>query len=262
MNNLKQSLSQELSRALGQPINVTKQDVKDAIELAEGSDIALGTVLPYVQSIAGKLGLHGESACVEAPAKTLYRIFYKAVANYNKVVSDVPDIGRMRLLIETPKQIEQLRKMFLGSNPEYAENRIGLIVDPHPTNEITTEEFEDFYHVPSSTGRIGIHLALQVKIPGNKLIPFEIQILHKDMVSAEELTRSNYLNAQAIKRTASNEGRELTTEEDQAVKSYDISSQERYTADALRLNLFGLRRSDLCHAKAVRGAEQHLQLVA
>ena len=119
--------------------------------------------------------------------------------------------------------------------------------------------FEDFYWRPSSTGRVGIHLTLDVKVQGRGIVPVEIQIMHKDMVKTEDFTRDNYESAQLIRRQAMLENREPTAEELEAIEGYDASSRQRYAADCVRLDLLDLRRPDLCSAPAKRAV---LKLVA
>jgi len=256
---LRTKMSTELSTDFNQDIYVTEQDILDALELSAGSKEAAKFVVPFARGLAKTLGLKSSAAVSDASTKLLKRIFSKAITQYEKIVSDVPDIGRMRLLIEKPEDIENLRNILLGANPTYTDKRIGDIVDKNPTNEITIDEVEDFYHVPSSTGRIGMHITLLVKIFGNIIVPFEIQVLHKDMVKTEELTRDNYMKAQEIKRVAKAQGRSLTESEQDSVDGYDASSRERYTADAIHLDLFDLRRKDLTNTKIKRVVTENVR---
>lgn len=263
MSKLRLKLSEQLTEATSVPVNVTAEDVQLAKELSQGSEVAgENYVMPYAKNLAKSIGLKVNAACKEAQPKRLYRIFYKAVTQYDKDITQVSDIGRMRLLVENAEQIEALRDKLLHQNRRYKDTRIGRLLDAHPTNEIKIKEVEDYYHYPSSTGRIGMHITLEVVIPGKKVVPYEIQVLHKDMVETEDFTRSNYMNAQAIRRTALAEGRSLTAPEKKAIESYDASSRERYTADALKLGLFDLRRSDIGGMKRKREAAAHLRLAA
>ncbi len=215
---LRTKLSKELSDEFNQPITVTEQDILDALELSHGSKVAAKLVNTYARVLAKSIGLNTSAAVSDPSTKILKRIFSKAIANYDKIVSDVPDIGRMRLLVTGPKDVEKLREILLGKFPTYTDKRVGFVIDRNPTNEITINEVEDFYLVPSVTGRIGMHITLSVKISGNVYIPFEIQVMDKDMVKTEDFTRSNYTNAQAIKRTANVEDRELTLAEQEAIE--------------------------------------------
>lgn len=126
---------------------------------------------------------------------------------------------------------------------------MGVIQNTHPTNNIKFKEFEDFYHAPSSTGRVAIHIACEVKTAKNIWVPFEIQVMLQDMEATEDLTRSNYLNAQALQRRADQENRPVTSEEQSAIDSYNNSSIERYTADCRQYGLMNLRRPDLARAE-------------
>ncbi len=270
-------LSILLSKDFEREIIITPQQLESVKNITRGSNEAMDIVLPHVQRFLKQSGLHKSCAVVEGPCKKLKRFFAKAIGKHDGDINKVPDVGRLRILIEKPEDVIAIRKLFLGDDPKYTSNkdddakridiavrnifsgnnpkytnnkddgveRIGIVEDRHPTNNIAINEFEDYYHVPSSTGRMGIHISLNVTISGKQTIPFEIQVLHKDMVITEDFTRNNYLRAQEIERRAKNEGRPETEEEKMAIENYDNSSKERYIGDALRYNLVELRRSDL-----------------
>lgn len=232
---------------------INSASVAFARRAIEDADQATQIVLPFARNLAKQIGLKPTAAVKEGPNKRLLRIFEKAIGKYDGQVREVPDIARMRILFEKPEDIENLRTLILGGNPRYyAEKqggsaRLGFIQQEwrHPCNNIELTEFEDFCHIPSSTGRVGVHMQLKVRIPGKRERLYEIQCLHKDMQTTEDLTHNNYMNAHKIRRTAMSEGRDLTPEEERAIEAYDNSSKERYLADSLRLDLFPLRRPDL-----------------
>lgn len=247
------TLSVIMSQEFGTPVVIEPVQVKSALDRMKGSEPALNLAIPYVQSITNQLGL--STAIQEGACKRLKRIFYKAIAKHDGNINEVPDVARFRLLIKGPDDIEAIRRYFLGQNPTYykderdKEARKGALIDlrKHPTNQITVEEFEDFYHVPSSTGRMALHIKLNVKIGTGKNVRVEVQVLHEKMVGTEELTRSNYLEAQKIIRRAERAGRtdNMTNKEKAAIEAYDSSSRERYFADAITHGLIDLRRPDL-----------------
>ncbi len=253
------SLSKRLSNIFGVSVKVRGEEVERALTLMHGSEEAVKIAIPYANKIAKSIGLKSSVAVqAEAPHKKLVRIFSKAISKHQGDIECVPDIGRFRILIEKPEDILALRKLFLGQNPTF-NNRQGELLDSHPANNIALREFEDFYWRPSSTGRVGIHLTLDVKVQGTGTVPVEIQIMHKDMVKTEDFTRDNYESAQLIRRRAMLEHREPNAAEMEAIENYDTSSQKRYAADCVRLGLLDLRRPDLCSAPAKRDI---LQLVA
>lgn len=244
-----QTIEKKLSETLNEEVKISPQKVEEALNMINRSDEASEIVCLYANYIVKQIGLKSSAARGEPSCKKIMRILFKAVANYNGDVSKVPDIGRMRILIEKPEDIIALRKMFLGNNPIYKDERLGDLIDAHPTNNITINEFEDYYLVPSSTGRIAIHIGLYIKIPGKEKIPFEIQVVHKDMLTTEEFTRDNFMNAQRIRR----KNRPLTQNEKDMVENYDASSRKRYTADAIKYNLIEpLRRQDLVNVHRAR----------
>lgn len=253
------SLSKRLSHIFDVTVKVTGEEVERALALMHGSEEAVEIAIPYANKIAKSIGLKSSVAVqAEAPHKKLLRIFSKAISKHKGDIGCVPDIGRFRILVEKPEDILAIRKLFLGQNPTF-HDRQGELLDSHPTNNITIREFEDFYWRPSSTGRVGIHLTLDVKVQGRGIVPVEIQIMHKDMVKTEDFTRDNYESAQLIRRQAMLENREPTAEELEAIEGYDASSRQRYAADCVRLDLLDLRRPDLCSAPAKRAV---LKLVA
>lgn len=261
-------LSENLSELLKRDIVISPNEIDEFNVVSAGSEKATGIVTPFANSIVKAIGLKSGAAVVEAPCKKLARAFAKAITKFDGNIGKVPDIGRMRILIEKPEDIIELRKFFLGNNPQYINKRLGVIKDQHPKTNITVREFEDFYYVPSSTGRIAVHIGLDIKVPGFKnAIPFEIQVIHKDMQKAEDFTRDNYENVQLIERRTISEGRlkfdgtpDFTDKELQEIKNYNDSSKARYSGDASRYGLSDLKRPDL----ARRDARLHhqLQLVA
>lgn len=238
-------ISGYLTHLFDKQITVTSASVELAHNIMGRSDEAAKIVIPYANHIINKISLKSAVAASETSCKKLMRIFEKAHGKFEGDVSKVPDVGRMRILIEKPEDIIALRKLYLGNNPRYTKDRIGVLKNQHPSNYIKVIEFEDFYHLPSSTGRMGIHIGLEVKVPGKETVKVEIQVLHKDMVNTEDFTRDNYMNAQLIRRTAKAENRVLTTDELTTIECYDSSSRERYTAEGIQYDLIGLRRSDL-----------------
>jgi hypothetical protein len=226
-------------------------DLEEARELVENAKKASIEALLYAQKISKDLGLNSKEAVVEGPLKKLDRIFEKAIGKHDGHLDEVPDVGRLRILIEKPEDIEALRRRFVARN--------GEILEEHPSNKITVTEFQDNFLHPSSTGRIAIHIALDVRIPGQiDPVPYEIQVIHKDMVATEIFTHDNYQRACEIERKAKAECRKLTADESQAIEHYRESNRQRYMADALRLGLYDLRHprhkmgspSDLLHLVA------------
>lgn len=251
------SLGLKLAPIFGAPPKeiVTKENLTKARELQEFSEEAAPIVLPYAQFIAREIGLDPNDSIIMGPKKTLPRIFSKAIGKFGGDVTSVPDIGRLRELVEDPRHIRELRYMYLGSHPRYERNegsnekeeRVGKVLDRHPTNEITIREFEDFFWIPSKTGRPAIHLALDVKLSSTRIVPYEIQIIHKGMVDTEDFTHDNYQKLSEIRNTAIREKRSLTPNEAGAIEMYQESNKNRYEADALNYDLIGLRHPTLRH---------------
>jgi hypothetical protein len=243
------TLSREISEKFGELVTITGEQVRIALDKIHASDEALRLAIPYVNNVANEAGLEGVTS--EGHCKRLRRMFYKAVAKHDGQVEDVPDVGRFRLLVNGPDDIEKLRTYFFGNQPRYyadpgeKEARKGVVQDKHPANKISIIEVEDYYHVPSSTGRMALHLNLEVKVAGKDTVRVEVQVLHKDMVKTEDATRENYMEAQKIRRMAERENRELTEREEVAIESYDSASRDMYFAGAIQHDLIGLRRNDL-----------------
>lgn len=255
------TLSKQLSKLFNRKVSVTADDVKRAYKLTKNSAKATEIVTPYINNVLKAHNLKNSCHIKEGPCKRLIRIFAKKVGEDLHDIAEVPDVGRLRLLVADASDIEAIRKIFLGDDPQYNKERIGNVLNKHPTNEISISEFEDYYHVPSETGRVAIHLTFHVKTDKNIIVPYEVQVMLESMEQTEEFTRDNYINKQEIRRAAKNEGRPLTTMENSALQAYEQSSKERYTADCRRYNLIKLRRNDLaredCYEqRALRAANQ------
>lgn len=213
---------------------IGRAELDEARGLLEAAKKASVEAIPYAHRIALALGLDSHKAVVEGPLKKLDRIFEKAIGKHDGQLDEVPDVGRLRILIEKPEDIVALRRQFVG--------RDGGLIQTHPTNKITVTEFQDNFLHPSSTGRIAVHIALDIRIPGQvDPVPYEIQVIHKDMVKTEIFTHDNYQQACRIERRAKAEGRSLTEDEEAAIEHYRESNRRRYLADALRLGLYELR---------------------
>ncbi len=229
--------------------DITRADVREARDLMEDAAVASELAMPYARRIAKELGLNPETAVVKGPIKKLDRIFEKAIGKLNGQLEQVPDVGRLRILIEGPEQVLALRRMFLDQRRSFTVM--------HPTNEVTVNEFEDFFWAPSKTGRVAIHLGLDVNLSGSRRVPFEIQIIHRDMQETEQFTHDNYQKSCEIERKAKHENREPTENETSSMNAYRESNKQRYLADALRLNLYDLRMPSMRVNKG-----EHLQLIA
>lgn len=217
---------------------ISGKDINEARELIGNAKKASEIGIPYAESIALAIGLSKESV-VPGPLKKLERIFEKAIGKHAGQLEEVPDVGRLRILIEKPEDVIALRRMFV--------ERQGTLKIVHPNNKITVTEFQDNFWEPSSTGRVAIHIGLDIRLSGSKSVPYEIQVIHKDMVDTEKFTHNNYQRACDIERKAKGENRPLTADEADAIESYRKSNRERYLADSLNYNLFSLRQPKLRH---------------
>lgn len=253
-------LSVILSTKFNSAVKVTPEQVKAAQEIISQANEAMDTVLPYIQGVLKSTGLKPSCAVQEGPCKLLERLIAKAIEKHDGDVTKVPDPHRLRILVDSADEIETLREFYVGLSPQYYANfddnkgqaRLAMISDPHPHNHIRCNEFEDYFYVPSSTGRVAIHVGLTVRVPGKKEVPFEIQILHKDMLDAEAFSRDNYVNAQELGRkiklaidkgTPSDDPKILQYE--RGIEAYNQSSKERYLADSIHHDVIKLRRIDL-----------------
>lgn len=241
-------LERNLSRIWGgerRPDVLNKGNLERALTLQGDAGEVKKSALPYAKKIAKKLGLDPDEAVVDGPVKKLHRIFEKA-AKLDGQVEKVPDIARLRILIEKPEDIIRLRKMFLGGKPKYGGEgeRMGVLLDKHPQNDITVKEFEDYFHIPSSTGRVAVHIGLEVPLTSTRSVPVEIQVIHKDMLGTESQTHGNYEKSCQIEQLAKKDGRPLTSEETEAIKFYKKSNESLYTADCFNYDLMKLRRPD------------------
>ncbi|MCC6597569.1 MAG: hypothetical protein IT559_02120 [Alphaproteobacteria bacterium] len=243
-----QKLSHTLTPIWGgekRPDILNKSNLEKALALQGDVGEAKEIALPFTKKIAKKLGLNPDEAVVDGPIKKLPRIFEKA-AKLDGQVEKVPDIARLRILIKKPEDIINLRKMLLGDKPKYEGegDRMGVLLNKHPQNNIIVNEFEDYFHVPSSTGRVAVHIGLKVPLSSTRSIPVEIQVIHEDMLGTEDLTHDNYEKSCQIERRAKEEGRPQTPQEAEAISLYRQSNESLYTADCFAYDLMKLRRPD------------------
>lgn len=235
--------------------SITKNEVKRVRTLQQDAAETTSIVKPFAEIIAQRLKLDPKAAVTEPRLKKLDRIFEKAIGRHSGQFEEVHDVIGLRILVEKPEDIMNLRKMFLGNSPVY-EGRNGALLNHHPNNEITVREFEDFFLRPSSTGRVAVHMKLDVRLTGGHSVPYEIQVIHKDMQDTEIFTHDNYQKAEEINRMAMSQKRPLTEDEKHAVEGYHASNRERYKADSLNYGLSDLRhlslqKADLALAYAV-----------
>lgn len=261
------SVAARLSVLLSTKFN--RQVAVDAyqVEIAQGiiakSSEVKDTVLPYVYGVLKTTGLKPSCAIEEGPCKLLERMIEKSIYGYDGDVTKVPDPHRLRIWVDSADDVETLREYFVGQSPQYykkdpedhkCEPRLATIMDAHPHNHIRCDEFEDYFHVPSSSGRVAIHVGLSVRVPGKQNVPFETQILHKRMLEAEKFSRNNYTQSQELRRKLNSLLEQGVLESDPQIQqyrtgiaAYNNSSQERYLADSINNDLIRLRRIDLQH---------------
>jgi (p)ppGpp synthase/HD superfamily hydrolase len=233
------------------PVAVTPETVARALEVQQRAQDVQEEGIPYnfAESIARRLGLDPQESVAYGPIKRLPSIFNK-VPRFDGDPQKLPDVGRLRVLVDNADQILAIRKMFLGNKPHY-DGRKGDILDKHPNNYVTLTEFEDYFLRPSNTGRVAIHIG--TIIDG---LPYEIQILHKDMLETEDFTHDNYKQAERLKAEIAKlsfDQVDLIAEKREAIEHYHESNRQRYAGDIKRLGLGKLLHPHL--QKAMRKAD-------
>lgn len=233
------SVRRRLSDIFGEDCEktVTKADIEEANRLRDIAEKGVDLATPYAKYLAKELGLSGNDIQI-GPNKTLPRMFEKAIGKLDGHLEDIGDVGRLRVLIDSPEQVLALRRMF------HVPPR-GKFEHVHVDNHVAVVGFQDYFWEPSKTGRIAFHIDLEVMVSGGQSVGIEIQCIDRRMLKTENSTHVNYQKACAIERKANSENRELTSDEVTAMNNYRESNRKMYIADSLNYGYYDLRRPDL-----------------
>lgn len=128
----------------------------------------------------------------QAPLKEIERIQDKVQADYNGDHTKVADILRGRFLVETPEQIEIVRREMAAFQ-----------------QDMHIEKYKDFYAEPLLTHFRTLNT--QVRLPGGHVAEFRVDQI--DLAIAGDQTHDLYGEMQKIERTAKLENRPLTEAE-------------------------------------------------
>lgn len=141
----------------------------------------------------------------QAPLKEIERIQDKITADYNGDHTKIADIVRGRLLVETPEQIEIIRREMTALQ-----------------QDMRIEKYKDFYAEPLLTHFRTLNT--QVRLPNGHIAEFRIDQI--DMSIAGNQTHDLYEEMQKIERTAKLENRPLTEAE---IERWELLLEEQRT---------------------------------
>ncbi len=210
--------------------------------LIKRSEQARSQLCRYARALCYELGLDPNLAIVEGPVKTLKRVFEKAANKYNGDISQVPDLCRLRILFDDPKQIETFRKIFgPGKNSHPFHERMekkNYYLASKENPEI--DDIEDFFEWPKAHGYVGINLNVVIYL--NKYpepIPCEIQIQHKNMQDTYEASRVLYKKMRPLTDKLDG-GLELGPDETEKLESLRKENIELFRKALIDLDLLDL----------------------
>jgi len=133
------------------------------------------------------------------PLKTLERASDKINGDYNGDYTQICDLARGRILVDTVEQIEILRN-YLQDNAE----KLGI------------QEYKDRFAKPSDTGFRDINM--KMRLDNGHVIEFRVE--HRAMMKAAEATHDPYEEVQKIERLAKEEGRHMT--------EYELDERQKF----------------------------------
>jgi len=157
--------------------------------------------VPMVQNLGGNLllslqtcypGLFDEAELEIGPLKRLDRATDKIIGDYKGDHTQIYDLARGRIIVDTVEQIEALRK-YLDDNKEV----LGI------------EKWKDRFAEPSDTGFRDINM--NIRLPNGHVIEFRVE--HRAMLNVAKLTHELYEKIQKINRAPVKEDRDFTAEE-------------------------------------------------
>jgi len=126
------------------------------------------------------------------PLKTVDRATAKIIGDYDGDHSQIRDLARGRLVVDTPEQVDAIRNYL-------AQNRAALGI----------EEMKDRFANPSGTNFRDINMSM--RLPNGHVV--ELRIEQRGLLEAARLTHEPYERVQEIERQAKLEGRNLTDAE-------------------------------------------------
>lgn len=186
------------------------------------------TAMPQLQDAGAKMladlrqhhpGLFDNVTFEMGPLKAADRAQAKIAGDYAGDTSQISDLARARLVVDTPEQISAIR--------DYLD---------HNASALGIEKSKDRFAVPSETHFRDINM--KARMPNGHVV--ELRIEQSDLLQAAKHTHTPYERIQEIERRAEMEGRDMTPDEVEQRARYMDEIHDIHDAPSNRAGLDSL----------------------
>lgn len=212
----------------------TQQQATNAQQLQKQGAEARTTLRKYADALAGRIGLDPHIAVAPGPLKELTSIHSKAVRHGGEVKT-ICDACRVRILFNSPEQIQKLRDVVVSGHNSDPFNK------SQGEKGIFVTEIEDNYLRPKDHGYVGLHLKVRVPLKNGGHHTCEIQFMHEQMQRTYNDTHDMYKEAMSIKSHPGGTDGTLTQQQEEMVSDLMATIKMAYDQDIERLGLHVLR---------------------
>lgn len=202
------------------------------------AEMAQGPFIQITRALTLELGLRRSVSCVRGPLKDKARIIEKVETKYDGDYSRVTDFCRGRILFNDPKQIKQLRSIFISGKMSHHfhqewTGRSGYLM----------VKFQDNFAYPRSHGFRGLSMIISVPLGKGRYHLCELQMMHEGMVELDAISHQYYEMMRGVLDTMAADGRvgQPTTEERAIIDNLQAANRALYDEAAVRLGLDSLR---------------------
>lgn len=211
------------SPAIDCPISL--EDItKNARQAVKNGEQARSALQKANDAIVSKMNMDAASSVVMGPIKKEERIIQKAIARYDGDVTQVSDVVRSRVRIDSPAQVKHIKDL-LGSQ----EFRKSL-----REKGVEILSVEDSFAAPKDTGWRGIVLKTEIDLGKGRSQKAETIFIPRGWFEDYETTHTYLENIRALKDMAKAQGRDLTSKEAKQVENYKAMARETHAELAAR----------------------------
>lgn len=191
-----------------------QQNARQAIKNAEQ---ARTSVQKFDDALATRLSYDPAMTVVMGPVKEEERIIQKAISRYDGDVSQVSDVSRSRIRLQSPSDVKKAKDILASENfRNYLHDKGIKILG-----------VEDFYETPKQTGWRGLVVKIEVALGKGRTQKSETVLLPNGWFPDYETTHRYFENGRALKDLAkAQNNRELSDDEKTQIARYDQMSKE------------------------------------
>lgn len=203
------------------------QQLSDVFRLICHAELARSSVLKLARSLAQDLNLNPDLNVKMGPIKTFERITQKALGRKHGRVDHVTDICRERLLIESIKDVMEIRRFIRNPDfhAEWQEKGIKIL------------EVEDYFATPNERGLRAMNMLLYVDLGKGRYHICELQVIHKDMEDTYNTTHVYYEIIRDLQELEKAQKRPLSAVEKDTIMHLTHETRRLHDEDAARLQL-------------------------